>query len=202
MSRSNYLNRRQARLALQELKLRILFGLVISSLLLLTGLWRYWFLVGASSGIAAAQIGAGLLGLALTLVFPSAWGGLESLLGRALRLIGGGLFALLLSAIYFLFITPAGWLVRRLKGRDPIYSWTSQPPEGMEGWHPKQVLFETHLGASGGSSSARRFINVIQFFIARGHYFFLPTLILLMALGLVLFFVKSSALAPFIYALF
>lgn len=198
----NYLNRRQARLALQELKLRIVFGLVISSILLLVGLWRLWFVVGASNGIALAQIGAGLLGLALTIVFPSAWGGLESLLGRLLRLLGGAFFALLLSAIYFLFITPAGWLVRRLKGQDPIYSWTSQPPEGMEGWHPKQVLFETHLGASGRSSSTRRFVKVIQFFIARGHYLFLPTLVLLMVLGLALFFVKSSALAPFIYALF
>ena len=49
---------------------------------------------------------------------------------------------------------------------------------------------------------ARRFLGVLQFFAARGHYVYLPTLVILMSLGLVLFFVKSSALAPFLYTLF
>jgi len=31
---------------------------------------------------------------------------------------------------------------------------------------------------------------------------FLPTLVILLALGLVLFFVKATALAPFIYTIF
>jgi hypothetical protein len=45
-------------------------------------------------------------------------------------------------------------------------------------------------------------VNVLQFFARRGHYVFLPTLLILLALSVVLFFVKSSALAPFIYTLF
>lgn len=202
MNQSSYLVRRQARLALQELKLRIVFGLVISTLLLTIGVWRHWFVVGAGAEVALVLIMAGALGLALTLIFPTAWGLPESLLGRALRVVGGGLFAILLSLVYVLFITPVGWLVGKLKGRDPIYSWTLAPPDGMEGWHPKQVLCEAHLGSAGRSSSARRFVKIVRFFIERGHYLFLPTLVVLMALGLVLFFVKSSALAPFIYALF
>ena len=78
----------------------------------------------------------------------------------------------------------------------------AQPAGGLEGWHPKEVAFEVQVGRRGKPSLARRFLTVLQFFARRGHYIFLPTLIVLLALGVVLFFVKSSALAPFIYTLF
>ena len=58
------------------------------------------------------------------------------------------------------------------------------------------------VGRRGKPSLTRRFLTVLQFFARRGHYIFLPTLVVLLALGLVLFFVKSSVLAPFIYTLF
>ena len=43
---------------------------------------------------------------------------------------------------------------------------------------------------------------MIAFFFRRGNYVLLAIVILLVVLGLVLYFVQSSALAPFIYTLF
>jgi hypothetical protein len=41
----------------------------------------------------------------------------------------------------------------------------------------------------------------LSFFAQRGHYLLLPVLLFLLLLGLILFFVQTSALAPFIYTI-
>lgn len=42
---------------------------------------------------------------------------------------------------------------------------------------------------------------VVVYFIRNKHYLLIPVLVLLLVLGLIMFFVKASALAPFIYTL-
>ncbi|WP_295453087.1 DUF5989 family protein [uncultured Thiodictyon sp.] len=202
MTKSHYLARRQARLSLDELKRDIVFGLVVSGMLSAVGLWKYFFLIGASDRLWLLVAALGGIGLLLSLVFPSAWHLPQSALGAVIRTVGGALFAVLLGLVYILLMTPLGWLVRVIKGNAPIYQWAERPPPAMEGWYPKEVLFETNQGHGGSQGPARRFLNVMAFFASRGHYVFLPTLVILVALGLVLFFVKTSALAPLIYTLF
>ena len=202
MTKSPYLARRQARLSLDELKRDIVFGFVVSGMLFTIGLWKYFFLVGASDTLWLVVAGMGALGILLTLIFPAAWHLPQSGLAVLVRTVGGGLFAVLLGLVYVLLITPIGWLLRQIKGDAPIYQWAEHPPLVMEGWYSKEVLFETNQGAGGSLGTARRFFHVMEFFVSRGHYLFLPTLVILVALGLVLFFVKTSALAPLIYTLF
>lgn len=197
-----YLARRQARIAYGALKHQIVFGLVISGMMLTIGLWRYFFVIGALDPLWMLVAWLGAAGLALTLVFPSAWQGPQDVLNRLVRVLGGALFAALLLLVYAVLVTPFGWLLRLLKGDAPIYRWRDRPIERMEGWHPKEVIFESQLGARGRTGVGRRFFKVIGFFAERGHYLLLPALIILISIGLVLFFVKSSALAPLIYTLF
>jgi hypothetical protein len=45
-------------------------------------------------------------------------------------------------------------------------------------------------------------IGVLAFFIRRGKILLLPAVIILIAFGLALYFVKTSVLAPFLYTLF
>ena len=202
MSSTSYLARRQARLAVDVLKRQIIFGFVVSGIALVIGSWRYYIVVGANDGVALALAIAGALGFLLTLAFASAWELPETWLGLAVRTLGGALFAVLLALVYALLIVPVGWLFRRLKGVDPVYSWVRNPPEDMQGWHPKQALYEVNVGRAGKLSAPKRFLDILTFFARQGHYLFLPTLVVLIALGMVLFFVKTSALAPFIYTLF
>ena len=44
--------------------------------------------------------------------------------------------------------------------------------------------------------------STFGFFYERGHYLVLPILAVLMVLGVILFFVQGSVLAPFIYTIF
>ncbi len=202
MTAKPYLARRQARLSLDALKRDIVFGFVVSCILLAVGLWNYFLVVGATDDLWRVVAGLGAFGIVLTLVYPSAWAPPQSALAALVRTIGSVLFAVLLSMIYALLVTPLGCLLRMIKGDRPIYQWVDYPPSAMEGWHTKEVLCETNQGASGRPNLVRRFIHVIEYFASRGQYLFLPTLVILLSLGLVLFFVKTSALAPLIYTLF
>lgn len=199
---NSYLQRRNARVALDRLRREIIFGMVISSMMLGAGAWQYFIVVGVNDSLWAAVAALGLLGLLITLVLPWLWRGPEAGLTAVMRRIGGALFAMLLALIYALLVFPVGWVRRYVHGADPIYAWGSELPRRMEGWHTKEVLFELNVGAMSNPSFLRRFVNVLQFFARRGHYVFLPVLVILLALGIVLFFVQTSALAPLIYTLF
>lgn len=199
---TTYLARRAARLAHEALKREIIFGMVISTMLLAAGLWCYYIVVGANDRLWQAVAMLGAVGWLAALVFPVLWKGPEQLLGAVMRKLGGFLLGALLALVYGMLITPVGWLIRLVKGADPIYAWDGPAPAGMEGWQRKEVLFETNAGPAGKPNLLRRLLSVLRFFAERGHYVFLPVLIILIALGMVLFFVQSSALAPFIYTLF
>jgi len=54
MTMSPYLARRQARLAVEELEREIVFGFVVSTILLVVGSWRYFMVVGASDLVSIA----------------------------------------------------------------------------------------------------------------------------------------------------
>ena len=199
----SYLERRAARLAFESLKKEVIFGMVISSLLLGIGAWRYFVVIGADDRLWASAAILGAIGWLVTLLVPSFWKLPEKALGFLVRRAGGVLFAALLTFVYGALIFPVGLLLRKISGPGPIVVWDKvQPAGGLEGWRPKEVVFEVQTGRRGKPSLAKRFLTVIQFFARRGHYIFLPTLVVLLAMGLVLFFVKSSALAPFIYTLF
>ncbi len=202
MTQNSYLARRQARLALDALKRDIVFGLVISGMMGAVGLWHSYFVVGGMDWPWLALSWLGAVGILVSLILPSAWSLPQKGLGALVRGVGGALFGVLLGLVYVLLITPLGWLLRRIKGDAPIYQWSDRPPRAMEGWHPKEVLFETGQGVGRRPGGIAGFVHVIEFFARRGHYLFLPTLVILTALGLVLFFVKTSALAPLIYTLF
>jgi hypothetical protein len=202
MADEGYLRRRATRLAFEELKREIIFGMVISTMMLAIGAWRYFIVIGADDALWRGIAILGAMGLVVAVVFPTLWKGPEVLLSAVMRKFGGFLLGILLSMVYILLFAPIGWWVRKTKGKDPIYSWDEAAPAGMEGWHSKESLFEINALGKGKPNLLWRMLEVLRFFARRGHYIFLPALIILIALGMVLFFVQSSALAPFIYTLF
>ena len=126
-----------------------------------------------------------------------------------------------LTIVYFTLIVPVGGLLRRRKGTHPFHAWTGSPPTEALGWEPlpqrdnipsstvvsvdgsPASLIPTHNSArSDRRSLPRLLLATLGFFYERGHYLMLPILIVLLGLGLLLFFVQGSVLAPFIYTLF
>jgi hypothetical protein len=108
--------------------------------------------------------------------------------------------ALTLGALYFGLITPLGWAVRSgLQER--FLEWRSDDDRPQPTWTVK-VLSSDAAEHQHKRSLLRAVVGVLQHFHRRKLYWVLPFLAIVLALGMALFFVKGSALAPFIYTLF
>ena len=112
--------------------------------------------------------------------------------------IGELIFDILLLIVYFVFVLPVGIFMRR-KNHDYLYlEWDGQYPfaerEGFTSWKSSGMTSRNGML----STSAR----IIEVFMMNGKYILIPAVMILIALGIILFFVSSSVMAPFIYTLF
>jgi hypothetical protein len=198
-----YLARRGLRAASRRLTQLLVLGYGIGTLLLALGLYNLLFAAGARAPAWQVVALAGALAMLVTLVAPFAWEVPERGIRRFGNWLGHALMTAILVLVYGLFFWPVGALIRALRGADPVYQWRTTPPAGMEGWRRKELPFDV-AGASGAGASAGRvgFFAVLVFFTRRGYYLLIPALVVLVSLGIALFFLQTSALAPFIYTLF
>jgi len=197
-----YLQRRADRSALRELKRVIVFGISLATFLVLLGTWRRFVVPGTLEPLWNAVSILGLLLLVLSLVLPTLLIPAEAQLRRLSQKIGAGVLLALLTLLYFLCIWPIGAILRRTRGSDPIYRWDGAIDKPGEGWRAKEIVCSVSLRESAHRSTLHRALGVFAFFARRKHYLVLPTLLILLLLGVVLLFVHSSALAPLIYTLF
>lgn len=191
-----FLDRRRDRLASDDLSRWLVLGFLVSALMIGVGGFQALF-VSASNDVAWwTMFGAGVVALLATLIFPAVWIFPEAALRRVGGIVGHGLFVVVLTLVYYLLFWPVGAWMRQRNGPHPIYSWSGEVPAAMEGWRPVTVV--------AGARPAQRsgLLALMAFFVRRGHLVLLPALAILALLGLVLFFVQTSAFAPFIYTLF
>jgi hypothetical protein len=196
---SEYLSRLDQRRKREAARRRIAFGLVGGWLLLLVGAFRWAYRADASPLMARSALIAGAVLFACGLLRPSVLGPAEAGLRIATGWIGRALFSALLVVAYFAIITPVGLCLRARSGSAPFHAWD----DGGEGWTPKQEGGgEPSHGSRVGRPLLIQLFAVVAHFIRIGRWILVPSLVLLLILGLALFFVKGSALAPFIYTLF
>ena len=201
---ANYLGRLRERTAFLALKRQIVLGLVGGWLLMLLGGFRHLYVVTAREATSFTLLSVGAALFAVGLVWPQGLAVVERGIRAATGWIGKGILLAFLSLTYFLIITPVGVVWRALRGADPFYAWTAEAPSGMQGWVPKSVVDDRRSASSEAAMrplSSQLFV-VIGYFLRNGHFVLVPVVVFLLLAGLVLFFVKSSALAPFIYTLF
>jgi hypothetical protein len=181
------------------------FGLLLGALLTLVGVQRSYLVLAAKDTVWRPVMWTGLGVLALTLLLPSVWCWPEGVLRAVTGTAAKWVLQLLLCLVYMLVLLPFGLILRLRKGTHPIYSWKETAPTGAEGWVEKQVLVDERAfpGARGPRfATMASLIEILSFFLRRGHALLIPALFLLLLLALFFFFVQTSALAPFIYTLF
>ena len=199
-SPETYHDRLAARTALAELKRHAGFGIAISSILIAWSAWKYYFVVGVNDTLWLAFLILGLAGLVAARAIPSIWTLPERALATVMQHIGHWLFAFVLTFLYFALVTPLG-IVARISTKESFVEWHPDQSTRRASWTHKEIT------ADGGVRHRRRSLMrslaaVLLHFHRRRLYFVLPFLAIVLALGLALFFVKGSALAPFIYTLF
>lgn len=197
-----YLARRACRVQDQTVRAQIVYGLTIGWVLTLGGGFLYCCVPSALDALWAGLIVVGTAHLAAAVIVPQVLSVPQRLWARLAHWQGAFLMKLLLAAIYFLLIWPAGWLTRRQQ--HGFIRWSDAPPAGTSAWQPvlEQPGEASHRLSGSSHSLLYLAVGVLAFFIRRGNYLLVPILIVLLIVGLALYFVQSSALAPLIYTLF
>jgi hypothetical protein len=199
---SPYLSRYHQRERIKALRADILFGLMIGWLLTLTGALRYFVLV--EGGLWLFWLCVGITILCITIAVPNLLGYPRHAIGRLTGWFGDLLLKVLLIAVYACFVVPLGFVLRKLKGQKPYYTWDSSPPLQTEGWVDKFSSDESAAvkRVKNKSASVFQLVEVTGYFIRHGEWVLVPCLLMFLILGLLVIFAQSSAVAPMIYTLF
>jgi hypothetical protein len=144
----------------------------------------------------------GLIHLVLAVVLPQALASPQRLWMAIARWQGWLVMTILLTVVYYSLIWPAALFSKRRTRT--FMAWDGDRPAFSVGWSPIEVseMDESSVESARHRSLPVLLASVVGFFFRRGNYVVLPIIILLIVLGLVLYFVESSVVAPFIYTLF
>jgi len=196
---SGYLLRLKLRRWREARRRQIGLGLIGGWFALLLGAFKWLYAANSSRAAALAWLAAGGVLFGAGLLCPALLRPVEAGLRAAANRIGRMIFSVLLGAAYLCVITPVGVAMRAFRGTAPFHTSNT----AAEGWMPKIIDEEP---APGTGDRYRPLLLqpliVLAYFIRLRRFALIPVLVFLLIAGLVLFFVKSSALAPLIYTLF
>lgn len=171
----------------------VLFGVGGLNYLNNTGIvGTIWFVV--------ASIGFALI--ALGLIVPDILVRPYNVLLGITSVIGNTIFRVLLLFVYYILIVPFGMITKKKREQYGYLSWDNDENltlinTSFDEWDESEAQ---NKRKSNGMLTV--FINVIGMMIERKQIFMIPAIIVLVILGLLLFFASSTVLAPFIYTLF
>lgn len=200
--RSAYLQNLALRREAAAIRQQTVYGLVMGWVLTLVAGFLYFCVPSRLDRLWMTLIAVGLMHLAAAIVLPQALAWPQRLWIALARWQGWLVMTILLTIVYFCLIWPASLFSRRRAAG--FVAWDDRPPDSTTAWQPVDVADANDTTRVEQRTRSLPFLlaSMIAFFFRRGDYVLLPILILLLVLGLVLYFVQSSALAPFIYTLF
>lgn len=194
-----YTEARKMRLLLDEIRRSAAFGQIIGTAAGLYGWFGYTIGTAHSDAFYLAFGVAGALillaGIACPLVLARPAAVFQNVMGKFGHLI----FSVLLGIIYIVLLSPLARFTRASL-RFPAARWQGDAAQGF-GWQRRSVRSALTSDSSGNGLPAT-IAGVLRHFARHGQWFLLPLLVLLLALGLLLFFAQTSVIAPFIYTLF
>jgi hypothetical protein len=175
-------------------------GQVLGAICAVYGAYGYFAGMDHSDGfyITFWVLGSALLlaAIAYPLCLDSATRAVRNLTGK----IGHFIFNALLTILYYLVLTPIGRLTGKASPALPFAAWDSPEKAVSYGWRDKTT--RTLVQESGEAHIGNIFYQILRYFVQHGRWFLIPLIIVLLFLGLILFFAQTSVLAPFIYTLF
>ena len=203
MAKLSYLQRLKQRQQLARLKEQIIFGLTLGWLITLISGFHYFFAINQNDSFWQMLLYVGLGLIAITIILPSSIVLFQTPLRKVTEKIGETIFSFILITSYFLLILPIGILFKKQQKNTSFHTWQGRFLYQVEGWTKlNQVNLEPFQPEDKKRSLVLQVAWIIAYFVRNKYYLFIPVLVLLLVLGLIMFFIKASALAPFIYTLF
>lgn len=188
---NNYLTnfyQRKERKENQELNI---FGYGFGTFLILFGLYRYfindinyyWDILYLSLFLN------GLILTHLTIINPFWNKKIHYFFKKIIEILGSFVLNFLLAIIYFLIVTPISFFVKNKKKQFIKSSFETKIIDKVID-SQKHISFFLQIG------------KIFNLVFNHQNFIFIPLLIILVLLALLLFFVQTSVVAPFIYTLF
>ncbi len=187
---NEYLINRDKRLKKEESKNNFIFGIILGLIIFYLSVVKFFSSVDTTyDKIEVLFMMLGLLISAVVTIYPNIINRFYIIVRKVFGKIGKILLGIILLVIYLVLVMPIGFLMTI-----------------------KDKIFIKEIGTSFCSynssnslnykSRTRRLINVISMFIDEKYILMLPLIIILIILGIVLFFSQTSVIAPFVYTLF
>jgi hypothetical protein len=199
--RQSYLEQLALRREATAIREQTAYGLVMGWMLTLVAGFLFFCVPSQVDWLWATCMALGVLHLVAAVIVPQSLAWPQRIWMTIARWQGWLVMNVLLTVIYFALIWPASFFDRkRIRG---FLQWEHQPPAEPTAWLPIEATGEIAENAASHYRSLPLLLaSLIAFFFRRGNYLLIPIIILMVVLGLILYFVQSSALAPFIYTLF
>lgn len=195
----SYLERKKRRDDMEELKNETIFGLMGGILLMLVGAVNWLMATGLREVACVCSFALGFLAFALAIAVPS----LLKYPYKAFRFLGNAagkaVFAAVLTVFYFLLVFPIGLFLRRKREEQGYFTWNAAQPK------PRSTFLGIPRAAGSKAGKASYFgilYNLVSGFVTNGKAVLIPVVVILVILGLILFFVSSNVITAFIYTIF
>lgn len=204
LTSSPYLRRLRERRQVSRMKQLVVFGHVLGWFIILFSGFQYFFVITKNDHLWEILIVLGIVLMLLAIVIPSSLSWLEKALRLPTQYIGEIILKIILIMIYFFVVMPVGLMLALHRGTKPFYAWNDKCDIPFQGWLEKQVPKELEDRKLRNKKRPLLLqpILVLGYFLHNGNYIFIPAITLMISLGLVMFFLKTSSLAPLIYTLF
>lgn len=202
----SYLEKKQQREAYEDQKGEIVFGLLGGFILLVLGIMNNWPIYGSFNVFAVMSyliITVGLCLILLGIVAPAflrlPYKGFV-LVGKK---IGSAVLMVLLTVIYGVIVLPVGLFVRKKRKHMGFYTWTGDFPYEETAFEVIKDRAQQDFESSIKSPFIRNIYKLFGTLVRNKRMFLIPAAIVLVLLGLLLFFAASNVVFNFfIYTLF
>lgn len=199
MTKNSYLTRLERRRRDASMYANIVFGQTLGWCLSIVGAF-YFFIQYEDRALPVLLLGNLLLLLGVGT--PQALELPQRTIESISSFVGGHLLRLLLALLYFLLVFPLGLIYQKTKGTVPFYYWEKAAVEKIEGWTPKVLSDEGSLIGKQSTIKSNYLAQLFNHFWKHGELIIMPTLLIILALGLLVVFIQTTPLAPMIYTLF
>lgn len=206
MTDSSYLQIKQRREVYEDQKGEIVFGLLGGFILLLFGIMNNWPIYGSFNLFAImslAIIATGLCLIFLGIVAPS----LLRLPYKGFvfigKKIGNALLLVFLTVIYGVMVLPVGLIMRKKRKSLGFFSWSGDFPYKETSFEEIETAENNGFEGSIKSPFLKNIYKLFGTLVRNKRAFLIPAAVILVLLGLILFFAASNVVFNFfIYTLF
>lgn len=184
---NEYINEHDKKLKKSYERDNYFFGLCFGFILLLVN--SYFFLsrpINKSDYINLLFMIIGVVFILAATIYPNILSPIHSVFKKVLNFVGSLVFKIVLTIIYFIFVVPVGLIIKSKNKNNNVESNFTDYDNNIQ-------------------NNRKGFLNLLQIFRIfsnEKYILMMPLIIILIIIGILLVFVQSSVIAPFIYTLF